>query len=257
MTAWEILNYTSHRPWELPAGPWIMSQSWHDLLFAHWPIPAQTMRELIPRELELDTFGGEAWVGLVPFRMSGVRPRGCPAVPGLSAFLEFNVRTYVKSRDSENPKPGVYFFSLDAANPNAVTLARLTYKLPYYHAKMSFCEKDSIISYGSLRTHRGAAAADFSGTYGPDGHVREAEPGTIEHWLVERYSLYTVSKNRVYRGEIHHPPWPIQPAFLEIEVNTMASASQIELPECRPLLHFARKIDVVVWPIKPVQNFSF
>jgi uncharacterized protein len=249
-----ILNQTSHRPWPVPTSPWIMFQSWHDLLFAHWPIPADTMRGLLPPELVLDTFGGEAWVGLVPFRMIGVRPRGCPAVPGLSAFLEFNVRTYVKSSNPANPKPGVYFFSLDAANPLAVALARFTYKLPYFRANMSLSEKGAMIDYKSLRTHRGAPAAAFSGKYHPVGDVIVAEPGSIEHWLVERYSLYTVFKNQVYIGEIHHRPWPLQPAFLEIKENTMASASRIALPACQPLLHFARKIDVLIWPIKPAQK---
>lgn len=251
-----IFKQTRHRPWPVPSGPWIMAQRWHDLLFAHWPVPAEAMRDLVPPELELDTFGGEAWVGAVPFRMSGIRPRGCPAVPWLSAFLEFNIRTYVRSRDPENPKPGVYFFSLDAANPVAVAVARATFKLPYFNAAMSLEESAEVITYRTRRTHRGAPPAEFSGQYGPAGDVFLAEKGTIDHWLTERYSLYTVSRGTAYRGEIHHAPWPLQPAFLEVETNTMAAASGIALPGCDPLLRFARRIDVAVWPISGIRQPS-
>ena len=248
----QFLSHTDHRPWPLPEGGWIMAQSWHDLLFAHWPIPIETMRQLIPPELELDTFEELAWVGVVPFRMSGIRPRGFPAVPWLSAFLEFNVRTYVKSK-SQPSKPGVYFFSLDAANPLAVAVARATYKLPYFNAKMSLLKNDDeSFTYMTNRTHRGAPSAEFAGSYGPRGDVFLAREGTIDHWLTERYCLYTVSKGKVYRGEIHHLPWPLQPAFLKTDSNTMASAGGIELPNCDPILHFSKSIDVVVWPIEKV-----
>ena len=217
-----------------------MAQSWHDLLFAHWPIPAEEMRALVPSELELDTFDGEAWVGVVPFRMSGIRPRFCPAVPWLSSFLEFNIRTYVRSKDPENPKPGVYFFSLDAANPIAVAIARSTFKLPYFNAQMSLEEKDDVICCQTRRTRRGAPAAKFSGRVGPNGESYLAKSGTLEHWLTERYSLYTVSRGRVFCGEIHHQPWPLQPGVLEVETNSMALACGISLPDSEPVLHFAR-----------------
>ena len=228
----------SHRSWPVPSGPWIMAQRWHDLLFAHWPVPVEVMRDLVPPELELDTFDGDAWVGVVPFRMSGIRPRCCPALPWLSSFPEFNVRTYVKSKDPENRKPGVYFFSLDAANFIAVAIARATFRLPYFNADMGLEEQGGVYSYQTKRTHRGAVEAEFSGRYGPAGEVSLAVKGTIDHWLTERYSLYTVSKGVAYCGEIHHAQWPLQPAFLEVETNTMASASGIDLPDCDPLLHF-------------------
>src|SRR6266404_1437981 len=122
-TVTSLLDRTAHRPWPLPSGPWVMAQSWHDLLFAHWPIAPEDMRPLIPAQLELDTFDGQCWVGVVPFWMSGVRARGFPAVPGMSCFPELNVRTYVVC----GGKPGVYFFSLDAANRLAVRTARFLY----------------------------------------------------------------------------------------------------------------------------------
>lgn len=228
-----------------------MRQSWLDLLFAHWPIPVETLRALVPPQLELDLFDQTAWVGVVPFRMAGVTLRGAPAVPWLSAFPELNVRTYVKARDPANPKPGVFFFSLEAANPVAVTIARQWFKLPYFHARMSLQGKGQQIHYRSQRTHRGAPSAEFIGNYVPTSPVFTAQPDTLERWLTERYSLYTVDpQGHVYIGEIHHPPWPLQQAEAAISVNSMAAASGITLPANPPLLHFARRLDVIIWPLR-------
>jgi len=144
-----------------------MRQTWHDLLFAHWPIPAATMRPLVPSQLTLDTFDGQCWVGVVPFHMSGVSSRGFPALPGLSRFPELNVRTYVTS----GGKSGVYFFSLDAANLPAVWAARAFYHLPYFHAAMTAREQDGSIHYSSSRYR---ASAELQGTYRPTGEARLA-----------------------------------------------------------------------------------
>ncbi len=250
----EITRQNAHRPWPLPTGPWLMAQTWHDLLFAHWPIPVAIMRALVPPQLELDIYANNAWVGVVPFRMSNVRPRLIPPVPWLSAFPELNVRTYVKSRNPDQPKPGVYFFSLEAANPIAVAIARGAFKLPYFNAKMSLNDDGHTIHYQSQRTHHGAPPAQFIGQYGPVSEPFLAQPGTLERWLTERYSLYTVDqKGRAYIGEIHHLPWPLQRAEAEIQVNTMAAASQIPLPDVPPLLHFARRLDVVIWLLKSLE----
>lgn len=244
-----------HRPWPLPKGPWVMRQMWLDLLFAHWPIPIETMRALVPSALDLDTWAGMAWIGVVPFRMQGVRPRLIPALPWLSAFPELNVRTYVKATEQGVTKPGVYFFSLEAANPIAVAIARSTFKLPYFNAAMGLRDDGKQIHYTSRRTHRGAPTAAFESTYGPTGPVYRAQPGTIDQWLTERYALYTLGRtNAVHIGEIHHIPWPLQPAQATITVNTMAQASNIPLPDQPPLLHFVRALDVVVWPLRPVAN---
>lgn len=250
-----ILSAHAHRPWPLPRGPWVMAQQWLDLLFAHWPIPVETMRALVPPQLPLDTWDGLAWVGVVPFRMQGVRPRLTPAFPWLSAFPELNVRTYVKVRDRGVEKTGVYFFSLEAANPVAVAVARSTFKLPYFNARMSLVEKAGTIHYHSRRTHRNAPAAEFVGSYHPTGGVYQSQSGAFDAWLTERYALYTVSGHgQVYIGEIHHLPWPLQPATAEIAVNTMAAASRLMLPATQPILHFARHLDVVVWPLRPTEN---
>jgi hypothetical protein len=224
-----------------------MAQRWHDLLFAHWPIDVESMRKLVPAGVEIDTFDGQAWVGVIPFRMSGVRLRFTPAVPWLSAFPELNVRTYV----TKGGKAGVYFFSLDAGNPVAVAVARRWFYLPYFNAAMRPDEGSAGIQYSSRRTHRNTPGADFIGRYRPAGEVYRAEGGSLDHWLTERYCLYTNDpRGKLYRGEIHHSPWPLQPAEAEIETNTMALARGIALPQVAPVLHFARRLDVVVWPLQ-------
>jgi uncharacterized protein YqjF (DUF2071 family) len=190
--------------------------------------------------------------------MENVRPRWVPAAPWLSAFPELNVRTYVRMRDPDDPKPGVYFFSLEAANPVAVVLARSLFKLPYFWAQMGVADNGQTIQYHSHRRHPGAGRppgpADFVGVYTPTGEVFRAIQGSLEQWLTERYSLYTVDKpGNVYIGEIHHLPWPLQLAEAEFQVNTMAAANGISLPDMQPLLHFARRLDMVVWPLRRVQ----
>jgi uncharacterized protein YqjF (DUF2071 family) len=218
-------------------GPWVIAQTWSDLLFAHWRVPPESLR--LPSGLELDTFEGEAYLGVVPFAISGHRPRATPALPRLSRFPELNVRTYVKGN-------GVWFFSLDAASMTAVRLARRTYFLPYYKAEMAIASGERI-EYRSRRP-----GAEFRATYAPTGPVRRAEPGTLDHWLTERYCLYARHpRGRLLRADIAHVPWPLQPASASIEVNTMAPAG-VELPDEAPLLHFARRIDVHIWPPRRV-----
>jgi uncharacterized protein len=241
----EMLKHTAHRPWPLPRGPWIMKQVWHDLLFAHWPVPTDALRPLIPAALAIDVFGGRAWMGVVPFRMSGVWMRGTIAIPGLSRFPELNVRTYVV-RDG---KPGVWFFSLDAANALAVWGARTAFHLPYFLAEMCCEENAGGIRYRSHRMDRKARNASLEANYRPAGEVFTALPGSIEHFLAERYCLYTADKKgRILRCEIHHAPWPLQPAEASFQENTMAAAAGIAIPNGPPeLLHFSRRQEVVVW----------
>ncbi len=249
MNAKAILQDVVHRPYPLPAGPWIMTQSWHELLFAHWPFAPETLRPLVPPTLSLDTFEGQAWVGVVPFRMTNVHPRLTASVPGLSQFVEMNVRTYV----TLNGIPGVYFFSLDASNRIAVRLARQFFFLPYFHAAMQCNNIKGTIHYRSHRFHHPPATADFVGSYRPTGPVFLAGRDSLEYWFTERYCLYTVVRgNQVYRAHIHHPRWPLQAAELEIINNTVALADGIHLPETAPLLHYARQQDVLVWPLRRV-----
>jgi uncharacterized protein YqjF (DUF2071 family) len=240
----EILRDVAHRPWPLPAGPWVMMQSWHDLLFAHWPVDAAKLRAQIPERLEIDMFDGSAWFAVVPFRMTGVRLRGTLAVPWLSAFPELNVRTYVIC----DGKPGVWFFSLDAGNSLAVTIARAWFHLPYFRARMRCSERNGWIEYSSQRAHSGAAPAVLQGRYRPVAPAFFPQRGSLEHFLTERYCLYALDgSRRLIRGEIHHRPWPLQHAQAEFARNTMAESIGIAL-EQQPLLHFARRQDVLVWP---------
>ncbi|HKV62680.1 MAG TPA: DUF2071 domain-containing protein [Candidatus Acidoferrum sp.] len=239
-----ILREVAHRPWPLPVGPWVMAQSWHDLLFAHWPVDAAVLRPLIPQQLLIDTFAGQAWLAVVPFRMTGVRLRGAPAVPWFSAFPELNVRTYVTC----DGKPGVWFFSLDAGNLLAVAIARAWFHLPYFRARMHCKDHDGWIHYHSERTHRGAPAGLLKGQYRPVGEACAPSTGTLEHFLVERYCLYTAdASGRIICGEIHHTPWPLQLAEAEFVGNTMAEGAGVTLPQRKPLFHFSRRQDVLVW----------
>jgi uncharacterized protein YqjF (DUF2071 family) len=253
----DILKICEHRNYPLPRGPWVMRQTWRNLLFAHWPIPAQALRALVPQALELDTFEGEAWLGVVPFSMRNVHPRGTPSVPWLSHFPELNVRTYVRMQEKGVVKPGVYFFSLEAGNRIAVALARALFLLPYYNAGMATWEtKNGSIEYRSHRTHAGAPPADFRGRYRPAGPVYLSEPGTLENWLTERYALYTVdAKGRPHIGEIHHVQWPLQAAEAEIQPHSLVGASAaLRLPDAAPLIHFVRRIDMAAWPLRRLKG---
>jgi uncharacterized protein YqjF (DUF2071 family) len=221
-----------------------MSMQWHDLLFMHWPIPVKAMRDYIPSGLAIDTFDGMAWIGVVPFRMAGVTPRAVPPLPGLSAFPELNVRTYVTIGD----KPGVWFFSLDAGNPVAVEVARDFFQLRYYNARMRCDAEGAAIRYRSERRHRGALPATLTARYRPVGEAYRSQPGSLEHWLTERYCLYSANRRGVvWRGEIDHAAWPLQSAEAEIEEHTMTAQIGLATPAARPVLHFARRLDVIAW----------
>ena len=235
---------TEHRPWPLPSSPWIMFQRWTNLLFAHWPLPASILRKFVPENLTLDTFDGSGWIAVTPFRITHLRPHFLPPTPGLSTFPELNVRTYVTCKG----KGGVFFFSLDAASRLAVSAARTFYRLPYRYATMTSRREGNEVFYSCSRRER--SSAEFHARYRPTSPIRQREKGTLEHWLTERYRLYTVSGKKLFHADIHHVPWPLQDAEADIATNTMASASGIELPHISPLLHFAERLDVLVWPLK-------
>ena len=238
-----------------PSGPWIIRQTWRDLLFAHWSVPQAMLRPLIPESLAIDTYDGEAWVGVVPFHMTDVGLRGLPPLLGTGAFPELNVRTYVLPRDGAYRKPGVFFFCLDAGSPFAVMAARRGFHLPYFNAQMTWVADGARIHYASRRTHRHAAPAAFAATYHPVAPVARSEPGTLTHWLTERYCLYTTDRRGYcYRCDIHHRQWPLQAAEATFTANTMARAHGITLPDSAPLLHFARRLAVHCWPLRRVSG---
>ena len=219
-----------------------MVQVWRDLLFAHWNVSPAVIRRLVPAQLELDMFGGEAWVSITPFHMSA-RLRGLPTLPGMSDFPELNCRTYV----SAEGKPGVHFFSLDTANRAAVWGARSLYHLPYFHARMRIDKEKDAISYSSMR--RGAV---WRAKYAPTSGPRRAQPGSLDYFLAERYCLYTVWKGKAYRGEIHHVPWPLQPASVRIEENSVAQAAGIQVSATPAAVSFARELKVLIWGLERI-----
>jgi hypothetical protein len=237
-----IVESTAHRPWPMPDAPWLMTQSWNSLLFAHWRVEASQMRDAVPGAFDLDFFDGEAWLGVVPFYMTNVGVRGTPVLPWLSAFPELNVRTYVRVAG----RPGVYFFSLDAGRRLAVAAARAFLNLPYYAATMSVERRDDAVYYQSVRQRRGPA--EFRAIYEPAGVPFVASAGSIEYFLTERYCLYHYDRRgRPYRLEIHHRPWSLQLARATIAISTMAAASHLTINGSPTLLHFARRQDVVAW----------
>lgn len=215
----------------------------------HWPVEADAIRKKLPNGLTLDTFQGESWIGIVPFHMSGIRLRGLPPFPYVSAFAELNVRTYVHV----NGRPGVYFFSLDAANWLMVHLARRFYSLPYFWADMSVRLEGNRVHYESVRQSKDRMPR-LRCCYEPNSPPYRAEPGTLEHWLTERYGLYTTRGKQLYWGAIQHEPWPLQAAQAEIVENRMLEGLGVtaDVENVPPLLHFAKKLDVWVRPLQPV-----
>ncbi len=240
----------THRQWPVPNRSWFMRMNWHDLLFMHWPVAAESLQQWLPERVEVDLFEGQAWIGIVPFRMSGVAPRFFPNLPWLSAFPELNVRTYV----TVDNKPGVWFFSLDATNPVAVRAARYLFHLKYMDAQIRSTRQNSWFHYFSSRTHRNEPPAELEVEYRPIGESFSSTPGQLDHWLTARYCLYTADRRgRIFRGEIDHNPWELFDAQAIIHRNTMLSGLNVELPDSPPLLHFARQTSVIAWANQVVE----
>ncbi|WP_223701763.1 YqjF family protein [Sutcliffiella deserti] len=239
------LNEVDHRPFPLPKSPWLMKQDWDQLLFMHWPIPVKELKKHLPSALELDTFEGTAWIGLVPFAMNNIRMHGLPQVPYAKSFLELNVRTYVKY----NGVPGVYFFTLDANHKLAVAGARRLFSLPYVNADMRMTEVSGLIDFKSERTHRGYPGASFHVAYRPTSPVFTATKGSIEDWLTARYCLWTTKGKHVYRGDIHHMPWELQQAEADIKINKIAPFLPAPYFDSDPLLLYAPSIRAFVWKL--------
>jgi len=235
-----VVDDSTQRPWPLPDEAWTSAQTWVDLAFLHWRIDADVLRPLVPAELELQTFDGAAYLGIVPFVLSNLRFRGLLPLPGFSTFPELNVRTYVAHDD----RPGVWFFSLDAGSQLMVEGAKRYYKLPYERAQMRCEHIDEFVHYESARK-----GATFSGRYRGDGERFQAEPGSLEEFLVERYCLYTADGGRLYHAEVHHAPWALQHGAAVVDLNTM---SPVPLPDEAPHVLFAPRQDVVVWPLHRV-----
>jgi uncharacterized protein YqjF (DUF2071 family) len=227
-----------------PAGRAAMKQRWSRLLFLHWPIPAEELRPLLPRGLALDTYAGQAWVGLVPFVVRGARPVFLPAIPGISSFVEVNVRTYVHDQGRD---PGVWFFSLDASSRVAVRVARALYHLPYRFAEMASDVRGARVHFRSRRIAPGPRPGTCAVEYEPRGAPAPARPGTLDHFLLERYVLYAAHDGRLYQARVHHAPYPMQEAAVEGLAEDLVAVAGLVRPPRDPLVHFASGVDVEVF----------
>jgi hypothetical protein len=232
---------SSRRPSRRPSG----QQKWRDLLFVHWPIPVAALRPLIPDRLSIDTHDGVAYIGVVPFAMKDVWPTWAPF--GLD-FLETNVRTYVHL---DGKDPGVWFFSLDAASWLAVQAARIGWSLPYHHARMRFQRSGDSIHYASRRSDNPDAMLTVDYTIGDA--LQPSEDGTLQHFLLERYYLYSTRRGRLRRGQVHHAPYPAYAATVDTLSDGLVSAAGLPAVQGKPpIVHYSPGVDVDVFSLEKV-----
>ena len=232
----------TRRPDKRPVG----YQRWRSLLFLHWPVRVEALRPLVPPGLAVDTYDGIAYIGLTPFLMRGVRPALAPEALALD-FPETNVRTYVHV---DGRDPGVYFFSLDAASRLAVVAARAGFGLPYYHARMRLARRDGVIEYASRRLS--GTRPRLAVRYEPGEHLGASPPGTLEHFLIERYLLHVERWGRLWCGQVHHAPYPVQRArLLDLQDELVAAAGLPQSADPPPLVHYAAGVDVEVFAPRP------
>jgi uncharacterized protein YqjF (DUF2071 family) len=229
------LRRVGHRPFPLPGSRWTLGQTWEQTFWAHWPVSLAEMRSRVPEELEIEEYDGSAWLGIVFFRVRALRARGALPVPGISSFLQLNVRTYVRGPDS---LPGVWFFSIDASSRLAALGVRRIYHVPAFYARMSL---DPVGDWQEAECVRiGEPGRVFSGRYRASGETFHPGPDSLEWFLTERYRLFTGDG----RAEIHHDRWLLSPAEAEIE---LASIAPFEL-RGDPLCHFCFRQDSLIWP---------
>jgi uncharacterized protein YqjF (DUF2071 family) len=238
----------------------VMKQRWADLLFLHWAVDARALRSAIPAALELDTHEGRAYVGIVPFTVTGARPTWLPPLPFVSEFHEVNVRTYVHHAGRD---PGVWFFTLDASNPLVVQTARALFKLPYRRAEIEMVVEDPAES--TARTGDGRRWINYTSRrvsgdrpelevrYGPAGAPQPATPGTLDHFLLERYVLYTEADGTLFQARVHHAAYPAQQALVPSLRENYLPGIGVKRPEKAPLAHYAREVEVDVFPLREVE----
>ncbi len=251
----EYLVRTSHLPRPLPSGRWRVTQRWNDLLYAHWPVEPAAIARLLPEGLQVDTFEGSAWLGILPFWMDRIKLRGLPSIPGARTFPELTVRTY--ARDQQTGVPGLWFLSLDANNLLAAAVGRAFYRLPYHWAQMSLEQRtEREFSFYSRRRFASQPVL-FQARYrglGPTPKLAENRIGTLEHFLLERHCLYSINQaGEPIRANLHHVSWPLEDAAAEIEQNDLAKAAGIHLGSHAPVLHYCRRMAVYAWPAERVR----
>lgn len=227
----------SRRPWPLPEEPWAQAETREDVLLAHWRAPAEELVRLLPPELELERCDGDAWLGVVAFRVENLRVRGLPPLPGLSSLLEVELRTYV----SDGARPGIWLFSLEASNRLLVEAAKRTHRLPAYYARIELEGAGA-----SLRLEVQRDGRSYSARYDREGAPVAVEAGTLAHFLCERYALYTADGGRLYRAELHHQPWQLESARVRVESATLLPLAL----EGEPSVYRAARQDLLVWPLE-------
>jgi hypothetical protein len=255
VTAGSLLYSVEHRPWLPPDAQWLLSQSWDDLLFAHFAMDPRTVRRLVPDSLTLDLYDGAAWLTISPCRTSHLRPSGVPPLPGFSFFSQLTLRTYVTMQG----KPGLFYLSVDVANLSAVWFARMFFRMQYWHAAIQISGAtmqarnpgdDRRIHFRSSRLHGPAAVdgpAKFDVIYSPEGDPRRVERDSLDEFLTERYCAYSWSRRKYYRTELHHQPWLLQRTGVEIRANSIADPFGLTLPPRPDVCHFSRSLKMLVW----------
>ena len=230
-------------PTAAPVSRPLMHHRWTAVTFLHWPYRPEVVQRLLPPGLEVETADGAAWVGLVPFRMEDVRLPGLPPLPWASSFPETNVRTYVRDRHG---RPGIWFFSLDAARLGAVVAARATYRLPYFWAAMSVRRNGVQVRYRSRRLRPGPRGARCHALVEVGDAFERSEPGPLDHFLTARFRLYTVIAGRGAVADAEHPPWPLVRARLLDLEDDLVVAAGLPWPGQSPLVHFSPGVQVRV-----------
>jgi uncharacterized protein YqjF (DUF2071 family) len=226
---------------------------WHDLLFLHWPVPPQRLANLLPPDVTVDTWQGQAWIGLVAFHMSGIRPWWSPPIWRLSAFPEINVRTYV--RRAGDDEPAVWFLSLDAARLAAVLVARLRWHLPYYWARARVERSPGRVVYASRRLDQSGAHSSIDAQLDPQAQATGAASGSFEHFLVERYVFYNRTRDgRLQRGRVRHDPYPLWPARLRSFDESLTAPLGLAVDGPPKHVIFSPGVAVAIEPVRIVQT---
>lgn len=242
----QSLHETEHRPWPAPERPWLLAETIGDQLFAHWPVGAEALRRHLPAEVTPDTYEGQAWLGISAFAVTAVRLRGTLPLPLVSSFLQLDIRTYVTARGA----PGIWFFSLDVSSAPGFEVARRLYGLPLYRARISLHATGDRFQLACTRRDHPAPPQVFDARFEPFGPAAPPRPGSLDHFLHERYRLYGEREGRLWRAEMHHRPWRLRQARGEIELNTMAPEG-VEL-NGEPLLRYSSGQDVLLWTPEPL-----
>ena len=244
------LREDDHLPFPIPSRSFAISQEWRDLTFMHWKVDPKRLQKHLPDGLEIDFFDGEAYVGVIPFMMKNVHPKGLVPLPGISTFAEFNVRTYVV-KDGQH---GVFFLTLDAKSLVTCLYANRAYGLAYRYAKARVKRHGDALTWTSRRSSDGA---ELIGSSMPNGPLQSAAAGSLEHFLFERYCLYTEHNGCLRRGYVHHQPWRFQQVEVSLEANSLLESYGLGLDVLSPdVVHSSDGLTVKTWSIELAERIN-